>query len=111
MTAIYPSTALKNQQREIKALADQEIVHITENGRGKYAFMSEEVLKREIDNAVEEALYQTRLKEALLQSRDDIAHGRTYASREALLNAVAEKRGADGSSDDGHMTEADCDRA
>ena len=40
MPPIYPSTALKNQQREIKQLADTQIVYITENGRGKYVFMS-----------------------------------------------------------------------
>lgn len=38
MPPIYPSTALKNQQREIKQLADTQIVFITENGRGKYVF-------------------------------------------------------------------------
>ena len=32
MPAIYPSTALKNQQREIKEIADTEVVYITENG-------------------------------------------------------------------------------
>ena len=61
MPAIYPSTALKNQQREIKSIADAEIVYITENGRGKYVFMSEDVLQKQIDEAVEEALYEQRL--------------------------------------------------
>lgn len=51
MPAIYPSTALKNQQREIKSIADAEIVYITENGRGKYVFMSEDVLQKQIDEA------------------------------------------------------------
>lgn len=32
MPPIYPSTALKNQQREIKQLADTQIAYITENG-------------------------------------------------------------------------------
>ena len=56
MPAIYPSTALKNQQREIKEIADTEVVYITENGRGKYAFMSENVFQKKIDDAVEQAL-------------------------------------------------------
>ncbi|MEG1561700.1 MAG: sodium:proline symporter [Raoultibacter sp.] len=94
MPAIYPSTALKNQQREIKAIADREIVHITENGRGKYAFVSEKVLKREIDNAVEAALYEARMADALRQSRSDFAQGRSYTSRADLVAAVAEKRAA-----------------
>ena len=52
MPAIYPSTALKNEQRAIKAIADKEVVYITENGRGKYLFMSQEVHDREIADAV-----------------------------------------------------------
>ena len=56
MPAIYPSTALKNEQRAIKAIADREVVYITENGRGKYLFMSQEVHDREVAEAVEEAL-------------------------------------------------------
>ena len=61
MSAIYPSTALKNQQREIKARADREVVHITENGWGKYVFMSEDVFEQSINQAVEDALYEARL--------------------------------------------------
>lgn len=94
MPAIYPSTALKNKQREIKAIADSEIVYITENGRGKYAFMSEKVLQKQIDNAVEEALYERRMAEALSESRRDFDTGSYYASREDLMNAVAEKKAA-----------------
>lgn len=88
MTAIFPSTALKNQQREIKHIADTQIVHITENGRGKYAFMSEEVFQQEIENAVEEALYEARMADALRESRQDFTEGRFYSSREDLLQAV-----------------------
>lgn len=94
MPAIFPSTALKNQQREIKAIADNEIVHITENGWGKYVFMSEEVLKQTVDQAVEDALYEKRLADALRESRADFEEGRYYSSREDLLAAVAQKRGA-----------------
>ena len=76
MPAIYPSTALKNQQREIKARADNEVVHITENGWGKYVFMSEDVFERSIEQAVEDALYERRLAEALAASRADFEEGR-----------------------------------
>lgn len=94
MPAIYPSTALKNEQRAIKAIADKEIVYITENGRGKYLFMSQEVHDREIEDAVEGALYEFRMAEALRASRDDYAAGRCYLSRDELVAAVAEKRSA-----------------
>ncbi|WP_041690901.1 hypothetical protein [Eggerthella sp. YY7918] len=94
MPAIYPSVALKNQQREIKAIADTEIVYITENGRGKYAFMSEEVLQQKINEAIEDALYEQRMFQALQESRNDFEEGRYYSSREELAAAVASKRAA-----------------
>ena len=94
MPAIFPSTALKNEQRAIKAIADKEPVFITENGRGKYLFMSQEVHDREIARAVEEALYEARMADALRESRDDFQAGRYYTSRDELKAAVAEKRAA-----------------
>ena len=92
MPAIYPSTALKNQQLEIKALADHEPVYITENGRGKYVFMSESVLEQKLAEAVAQAVYDVRMEQALERSRSDFAHGRYYSSREELMEAVAQKR-------------------
>jgi len=92
MPAIYPSTALKNRQREIKGLADTQVVYITENGHGKYVFTSERVLERTIQDAVDEALYEERLRQALSESRDDFANGRFYSSREDLAAAVERER-------------------
>ena len=92
MSAIYPSTALKNQQREIKARADREVVHITENGWGKYVFMSEDVFEQSINQAVEDALYEARLKSALAESRKDFEEGLSYSSKADMLAAVAKKR-------------------
>lgn len=94
MTPIFPSTALKNQQREIKKLADTQLVYITENGRGKYVFTSQEVLDQTIADAVEDALYEQRLSDALVESRDDFENGRYYTSRENLMAAVNAKREA-----------------
>ena len=94
MPAIYPSTALKNQQREIKSLADNEVVYITENGRGKYLFMSQDVHDKEIQDAVEAALYEQRMAMALQESRSDYEAGRYYTSREEMLKAVKAKRDA-----------------
>ncbi|MDO4798530.1 MAG: hypothetical protein Q4A01_11005 [Coriobacteriales bacterium] len=92
MPAIYPSVALKNKQREIKAIADVEPVYITENGRGKYVFLSEDVFKRAIDDAVEEALYEERMARALEESRKDFDEGRYYSTRDELMEAVKRKR-------------------
>ena len=94
MTPIFSSTALKNRQREIKAIANEQMVHITENGNGKYIFAAEEVVERAIADAVEEALYEARMAEALRQSRADFAAGRSYSGREKLIAAVEEKRAA-----------------
>lgn len=94
MPAIYPSTALKNQQREIKSMADHEVVHITENGWGKYVFMSEDVFERAVEEAVQNALYEQRLAQALSESRRDFEEGRCYSSREDMLAAVVRKREA-----------------
>ena len=94
MTPIFPSTALKKQQREIKKLADTQLVYITENGRGKYVFTSQEVLDQIIADAVEDALYEQRLSDALAESRDDFENGRYYTSRENLMAAVNAKREA-----------------
>ena len=94
MTPIFPSTALKNQQREIKKLADTQLVYITENGRGKYVFTSQEVLDQIVADAVEDALYEQRLSDALAESRDDFENGRYHTSRENLMAAVNAKREA-----------------
>lgn len=92
MTPIFPSTALKNRQREIKELAETQVVYITENGHGKYVFTSQEVLDNLISDAVEQAMYEARMEAALKEAREDIAAGRVYESRESLMAAVAQKR-------------------
>lgn len=96
MPPIYPSTALKNQQREIKALADTQMVYITENGRGKYIFASVKVVEDAIAQAVEDALYEQRLAAALGQSRDGYERGDYYRLREELMAAVQRKRESHG---------------
>ena len=96
MKAVYPSTALKTRQRETKALADGRIAYITENGDGAYAFMPEAVFVHYVADAVEGALYEARMHEALAQSKEDFAEGRCYDSFEGLLSAVDEKRAARG---------------
>lgn len=56
--------------------------------------MSEEVLEKIIDQAVEDALHEHRLADALADSRKDFAEGRVYSSREDMMAAVAQKREA-----------------
>ena len=38
--SIYSSTALASRQREVKDVADRQVVYITENGNGAYVFLS-----------------------------------------------------------------------
>ena len=92
MPAIYPSAALKNRQREIKAIADREPVYITESGAGKYVFLSEAVLETTIAEAVEKALYEARVDQALAKSREDCREGRFYSTRDDLMAAIERKR-------------------
>ena len=94
MTTIYSSSALKTKQREVKDAALKDVVHITENGWRKYVFMSEDVLRRTVEQAVEDALYEKRLADALAESRADFEEGRCYASRDEMMAAVAKKREA-----------------
>ena len=45
--SIYSSTALASRQREVKDVADRQVVYITENGNGAYVFCSEEIFDRD----------------------------------------------------------------
>ena len=56
--------------------------------------MSEDVLRRTVEQAVEDALYEKRLADALAESRTDFEEGRCYASRDEMMAAVAKKREA-----------------
>ena len=92
MTAIYSSIALKNRQREVKNVAQNEIVHITENGNGAYIFCSEEVFERTIQAAREEAAYETRLAESLDRADADVEAGRYFESVEEARQAAITRR-------------------
>ena len=90
------NSSLRKSSQHDKIRTDTQIVYIAENGRGEYIFTSEEVLEREIRQAVERALYEERLRTALTQSRTDLAEGRYYSSRDKLRAAVEEKRASHG---------------
>lgn len=78
MEAIYSSTALQTQQREIKDIARKQIVHITENGNGAFVFCSEELFQRAIDSARAEAVQEAALRAVVSRGMADVAAGRTY---------------------------------
>ena len=94
MTAIFSSSALKTNQREIKDAALKEVVHITENGNGAFVFCSEEIFENAIQRAAEEAAYEERLKFAIESGRRDFKEGRCIEGIDAFFAEVGKRRQA-----------------
>lgn len=89
---IFPITALSKQPKEVKEAADRGPVRITENGRGAYVFMSEQVLGDLIERERADAAYEAYLLDAIKQGADDIEAGRYTTSREEMFNRARERR-------------------
>lgn len=96
MDAIYPVTALTDRQHEVKEAARERLVRITENGRSAFVFCSEEVFQREIDDAVERAVYASRAEGAVARGRAAFEAGDFVEGVDAGRRAVAERRAARG---------------
>ena len=96
MDAIYSATALRDHPREVKQVAQERLVRITENGKGAYVFCSEEVFQREIDDAVERALYVQRVEDAIVQGRTAYDRSEYVEGIDAAKEAVAELRASHG---------------
>ena len=92
MEAIFSSAALRNNQREVKNAALEDVVHITENGNGAFVFCSEEVFERRLRQAAEDALYASRMEDAIEAGRADVGAGRVYHGAEAAFAEVARRR-------------------
>ena len=82
MAAIFPISDLQKHPTEVKAYAQKEVVHLTENGRGAYVFMSEELFEDYIARRQEEAIWEQGLFDAIEQGIRDIEEGRTYTLEE-----------------------------
>lgn len=95
-SSIYSSTALATRQREVKNVADHQVVHITENGNGAYVFCSEEVFARELQHAREEARYEAEMGFVLRRGRRDIEEGRYTTDVSSFVDRVRRDRGLDG---------------
>lgn len=76
MAKIFSSAALRTKQREIKDIARNELVHITENGNAAFVFCSEDVLETLLEQERESALYEARLLAAVDRAEEDMAAGR-----------------------------------
>lgn len=90
--AIYPASALVKSQPEVKSVARERLVRITERGREAFVFASEEVFKREVDAAVAEALEAIEMREIILRGREDFKAGRYVKGIDAAREEVARRR-------------------
>ena len=93
MDAIYPATAFCDHPREVKQAARDRLVRITENGNGAYVFRFEEIFQREVDDAVERALYVQRVSDAHLVLRQTQASEMKRTAQSHLLWAVSLETG------------------
>ena len=91
MDAIFSATALRDHPREVKEVAKERLVRITENGKGAYIFCSEEVFQRAIDEAVERELYLQRAADVIAQGMADVKAGRYVEGLDAAREAIAER--------------------
>ena len=91
--SIYSSTALASRQREVKDVADRQVVYITENGNGAYVFGSEEIFDRELKQAREDARYEAEMEFVLRRGKRDIEEGRFTTDVDGFVARIREKRG------------------
>lgn len=84
MAAIYPISDLQKHPSEVKARAQSEVVHLTENGRGAYVFMSEQYFEDYVARKQEEAAWEAGLLEAVERGMRDFEAGRTHTLEETL---------------------------
>lgn len=94
--SIYSSTALATRQREVKNVADHQVVHITENGNGAYVFCSEEIFDRELAHARAEARYEAELEFAIRRGLQDLAEGNYTDDLEGFIEGIRKERGLNG---------------
>ena len=88
MTPIYSSAALKTRQREIKDVAREQVVHITENGNAAFVLMSEELYEKNLRAAAERADYEARVASVIERGRADIDAGRYIEGTDAALAEI-----------------------
>lgn len=96
MEAIYSSTALQTQQREIKDIARKQIVHITENGNGAFVFCSEELFEQAIQSARDEAAEEARMAAVIERGRADVEAGRIWKGTAAAFEEIERRACANG---------------
>ena len=84
MAAIFPISDLQKRPAEVKAYAQREVVHLTENGRGAYVLMSEELFEDYVARKQEEAVWEQGLVTAVERGIRDVEEGRNHTLEETL---------------------------
>lgn len=97
MTAIFSSSALKTNQREIKDIALKEIVHITENGNGAFIFCSEELFQKKLQEAADDAAYEARMAYIIERGRAEVARGEYIEGTDEAFKELEKRWEANGS--------------
>jgi PHD/YefM family antitoxin component YafN of YafNO toxin-antitoxin module len=97
MAAIFPISDLQKRPAEVKAYAQREVVHLTENGRGAYVLMSEELFEDYVARKQEEAVWEQGLVSAVERGIRDVEEGRTHTLEETLayINSLIDNLGDD----------------
>lgn len=90
--SIYSSTALATRQREVKNVADRQVVYITENGNGAYIFCSEDVFDRELKRTREEARYETEMEFVLHRGMRDLREENLTTDVRGFVDRIREGR-------------------
>lgn len=86
--AIYPISALSKKPKEVKDAAANGLVRITEQGRGAYIFSTEAEFAKVIAEAKEEAIYEERIREAILAGRADKQAGRIHTDHAVFFDEI-----------------------
>lgn len=92
MDAIYSMTTLQRNPTKVKAAARDELVRITEQGRGAFVFCSDEVFERRIEQEREDAAYEARVMDSVRRGMADIEEGRFTTSVDDAFARAAQLR-------------------
>ncbi|MFZ2755825.1 MAG: hypothetical protein WAY93_03045 [Atopobiaceae bacterium] len=83
MAAIYPISDLQKHPSEVKAKAHEQIVHLTENGKGAYVFATEEYFEEYVERRAAELAFEERCDRAIEQGMEALKQGNVHSLEEA----------------------------
>ena len=93
---VFPSTALRTRQAEVKRAADAQEVLITDNGSQNYAFASERVLADTLNDAEWDADFTEHVAERIRRGMEEIERGEYIVGADAAIAEIRRRRAARG---------------